>query len=108
MCPADVCRTSFVHCQSAGTRLVLLLLAALAAGSANTSFAATTISVNFQGRTSTGSNPPVPGLLPTDVAGVVPATNWNNIDDAYGKTNVATFVKANVGTTTPLVDSTGA
>jgi len=83
------------------TKSLFSLLASLFAVSA--SFAATTIGVNFQGRDGvTTGNPGTPPLAPTEVAGVVPQGNWNNVDDQYG------FTPANDGNTGPLVDSTGA
>ena len=83
------------------------LLGALSVAMAPGTFAATTIGVNFQGRTSTGSNPATDPLAPGDTAGVVPQGNWNNVDDAYGA-GLATFLGANKGTTAALMDSTGA
>jgi hypothetical protein len=64
----------------------------------------TIVSVNFQGRI---NGPPVTGtdpLLPTDVAGVVAAGNWNNVADA----DVAEAASCYEGSPTgALVDSTG-
>ena len=74
-------------------------------------FGATTIGVNFQGRDGTQPDPgagnpypPTPALNATDVAGVVPQPNWNNIAD--GDFNV--FPAVENGTVNNLVDSTGA
>lgn len=77
-------------------------LAAITSGlalalSAASGYAAQTIGVDFQGRGGDGAA--FPALAPTDTAGVIPQQNWNSIDDnAVG----------NVGTSNPLLDSTGA
>src|SRR5438876_4785422 len=80
------------------------LLTALSLLIVPATFAATTIGVNFQGRDGTlaAPYPGTPPLASTDVAGVVPQPNWNNVDDANN------FSPAENGTTGPLVDSIGA
>ena len=82
-----------------------LLIAALL-GAAPAGYAGTTISVDFQGRSGDGTNPPVAVMVATDVAGVVPVGNWNSLDDSYGS-NLAAFPKQFTGTSQPLLDSTG-
>ena len=65
----------------------------------------TIVSVNFQGRI---NGPPVTGtdpLLPTDVAGVVAAGNWNNVADADVAEGASCYEGSPTGA---LVDSTGA
>ncbi len=86
------------------------LLALASVALATYAFAANqTISINFQGRGSDAGNPATTPLAPTDVAGVVPVANWNNIDDHYNLDgSMATFNGANDGTSAPLKDSTGA
>jgi len=87
--------------------LIFALLSSLAITFAPEVFAAMTIGANFQGRTSTDPTPATTPLAAGDTAGVVPQQNWNNVDNAYGA-GLATFVRANNGTTAPLTDSTGA
>jgi len=65
--------------------------------SAASGYAAQTIGVDFQGRIADGV--PTPPLGATETAGVIPQQNWNSIDD-----NAVN----NVGTSSPLLDSTGA
>src|SRR5438034_1059758 len=84
------------------------VLGALSLAMAPGAFAATTIGVNFQGRTSTGSNPGTTPLAAGDTAGVVPQQNWNNVDDAHNAAGTITGFSAEKGTTAPLTDSTGA
>src|SRR5690348_6444446 len=93
--------------QDSHTRKSKRLPAALVAVSllvANTCFAATTVSVNFQGRQSGGTNGPTAPLGPTDVAGVVGAAHWNNINDDYG-TGLTGWLSRNNADSVPLVDS---
>jgi len=66
---------------------------------------AQTISLSFQGRTSANSGPTDP-LAATEVAGVLPVANWNNIDNHNGG-NGETLASANNGESAPLVNSTG-
>src|SRR5438093_2884302 len=86
---------------------LLATLAALLAGITAASGANQTSSVNFQGRSSDTGNPATPPLAPTDRAGVVAVSNWNNVDDQYGG-NGETLDGANNGTSVALNDSTGA
>src|SRR6266498_4826488 len=69
------------HC----TKALMALLSSLFAVSG--AFAATTIGVNFQGRDGvTAGNPGTPPLGASEMAGVVPQGNWNNVDDQYNFT----------------------
>jgi hypothetical protein len=72
-----------------------------------TTFGATTIGVNFLGRDGvTTGNPAVPPLAPSEVAGVVPQPNWNNLDHHYNADfTIPIFNGANNGTSGALVDS---
>jgi hypothetical protein len=76
----------------------LLAAVVIALQLAGVSKAATTIGVNFQGRNETTSSASSP-LGPNEVAGVVPQSHWNNVDDNAVNNN---------GTTAALVDSSGA
>src|SRR5258708_23323257 len=96
--------------QSVLSRLKLplaILSAGLLIGTASSSLAGTSIGIRFQGRGADGN--PVPPLLPTESAGVVPQTNWNNInsggtfkgtsqtmtDSSYNFTDVRVIFDAN-------------
>jgi hypothetical protein len=57
------------------------------------------IGVEFGGRTSTSPDPAVPGLVQSDIAGVVPQAGWNFIDNYYGP------VTPDVGTSDLLQDT---
>ena len=58
------------------------------------------IGVEFLGRTSTSPNPATPGVAQSDVAGVIPMSGWNVIDNAY-----ADPTSANVGESLALLDT---
>jgi hypothetical protein len=78
-------------------RLTICAALLLGLSTAGTSFAATSIAVNFQGRNETTQVGTTP-MAPTEVAGVVPQANWNNVDDNAVNNN---------GTTPALKDSNG-
>src|SRR6185436_10709693 len=72
----------------------VLSIVALVAGLASQTWAAS-VGGNFQGRG--GDAAPVPGLAPSETAGVLPQSHWNSIDSNPNFT----------GTTAPLVDDSG-
>lgn len=66
------------------------------------------ISVDFGGRSSAAGNPATPPLAAGDIAGVLPAKNWNAVDDQYNADGtIPTFNGANDGTTGNLADANG-
>ncbi len=66
------------------------------------------ISVDFGGRSSAAGNPATPPLGAGDIAGVLPAKNWNAVDDQYNADGtIPTFNGANDGTTGNLADANG-
>lgn len=88
----------FFHVTEGRRRLSVPAAAVLSLLAADSSYAATSVAVNFQGRASATSSATTP-LAPTDVAGVVPQAHWNNIDDNANGNNA---------TTSALVDDNGA
>src|SRR5882724_2576264 len=84
----------FLNPRSALRKVSAIIASATLLAGASNSWAATSVGANFIGRDSAA---PTGVLAPAESAGVVPQTQWNNVDSG------GTFQ----GTTAPLVDSAG-
>src|SRR5712671_5802037 len=89
------------RCVSAGFKLPLVILSAgFLIGGNSSSLAATSIGASFIGRNDTADHTAAAVMAPSDSAGVVPQTQWNNIDSGSTFKGISsTFLDSGAGFT---------